>query len=142
MSCQIFKPAHVFSGNWKVTLKLVAQKPMERRRQERATQQRGCSLKKFTILRNIATSFLEWKNLRISFASLRDSLVVFENTLKSVMSKYYKRNPKRLMKINRTFSKASLFVAVFNMTGWNSNQKSYKTCRFHKGKYDSEDECC
>ena len=31
-------------------------------------------------------------------------------------------------------------VAVFNMTGWNSNQKSYKTRRFHKGKYNSEDE--
>ena len=47
IKCQkVFKPAHVFT----VTLKLVAQKPMERRRQERATQQRGCSFKKLTIL--------------------------------------------------------------------------------------------
>ena len=29
-------------------------------------------------------------------------------------------------------------VAVFNMTSWNSNQKSYKTCRFHKGKDNSQ----
>ena len=31
-------------------------------------------------------------------------------------------------------------VALFDMEGWNSNQKLYKTCRFHKGKYNSEDE--
>ena len=32
-------------------------------------------------------------------------------------------------------------VAVFAMKGWNSHQhENYKTCRFHKGKDDSEDE--
>ena len=31
-------------------------------------------------------------------------------------------------------------VALFDMKVWNSNQKPYKTCRFHKGKYNSEDE--
>ena len=25
--------------------------------------------------------------------------------------------------------------AVFDMTGWNSDQKLWKTCRFHTGKY-------
>ena len=31
--------------------------------------------------------------------------------------------------------------AVFDMTGWNSDQKLWKTCRFHTGKYIIQFRC-